>query len=60
MLIHEYAKAIANEYGCRVAIVRVDKDGSPYEAVLEAKSGGFPSANGFPIVDIVSPDKEGK
>lgn len=54
---HERAMAIARIFRCRVAIVHNGNDGPGivWETVAEADGGGFPSANGFRIHDIVCP-----
>lgn len=51
------AQAIANVFGVRVAIVHNGNDGPGrvWETVAESDQGGFPSAAGFHIVEIVSP-----
>lgn len=50
------AQAVANLMRCRVAIVRNDnKDGSPWEWVAEAKSGGFPSAGACKVYEVLDP-----
>jgi hypothetical protein len=57
--VYVRATAIAQTFRCRVAIVHNGNDGPGrvWETVAEAKSGGFPSANGRPIHDIVEPPK---
>ena len=58
MLIYEEAILKAHAFKCRVAIVRNGNDGPGrhWETVAEADTGGFPSAAGFPIHDIVEPN----
>jgi hypothetical protein len=55
--VYEQARLMAKIFNCRVAIVHNGNDGPGrvWETVAEANSGGFPSANGHRIHDIVEP-----
>lgn len=59
MNLYQQAHEIARIFKCRVAIVHNGNDGpgTVWETVAEADTGGFPSANGFRIHDIVEPPK---
>jgi len=56
--VYERAAQIARTFNVRVAIVHNGNDGPGrvWETIAEAKRGGFPSADGYQIHDIVTPE----